>query len=106
MITDQEHFNTGPLYATGPGRDREADETRSSAVTPRTRLIARRVLWTTGRRSTCTVKRESGLPVLADGAQSAGAIEPDVGDLTSTPSAQSGSAHLTPPAPCTSATRR
>jgi L-cysteine/cystine lyase len=54
-----------------------------AAVTPRTRLIATsHVLWTTGRRLDIhRLKRESGLPLLVDGAQSAGAIEVDVGDI-------------------------
>ncbi len=86
IATDQEHFGlTGPLYATGArvvivGADEDAI---LEAVTPRTRLIATsHVLWTTGRRLDLSrVKRESGLPVLADGAQSAGAIEVDLGEL-------------------------
>ena len=50
-------------------------------MTPRTRLLAlSHVLWTTGRRLDLhQVKRESGLPVLVDGAQSVGAIPVDVG---------------------------
>src|SRR6476660_3635795 len=62
----------------------EADEDALlQAITPRTKLIATsHVLWTTGRRLDLQrVKRESGLPVLADGAQSAGAIAIDVGEL-------------------------
>ena len=58
--------------------------TRSSqAITPRTRLLATsQVLWTNGRRLDLhRLKRESGLAVLVDGAQSAGAIEVDVGEL-------------------------
>jgi L-cysteine/cystine lyase len=86
ITTDQEHFGlTGPLYATGARVVIvEADEDAIlEAVTPRTRLIATsHVLWTTGRRLDLhRVKRECGLPVLVDGAQSAGAIEVDVGDL-------------------------
>ena len=86
ITTDQEHFGlTGPLYATG-GRVVivEADEDAIlDAITPRTRLIATsHVLWTTGRRLDLhRLKRESGLAVLVDGAQSAGAIRVDVGDL-------------------------
>jgi selenocysteine lyase/cysteine desulfurase len=86
IMTDQEHFGlTGPLYATGARVVIvEADEDAIlQAVSPRTRLIATsHVLWTTGRRLDLhRVKRESGLPILVDGAQSAGAIEVDVGEL-------------------------
>jgi selenocysteine lyase/cysteine desulfurase len=86
VTTDQEHFGlTGPLYATGARVVIvEADEDALlQAITPRTRLIATsHVLWTTGRRLDLhRVKRESGLPLLVDGAQSAGAIAVDVGEL-------------------------
>jgi L-cysteine/cystine lyase len=85
ITTDQEHFGlTGPLYATGARVVIvDADEDAIlGAVTPRTRLIATsHVLWTTGRRLDLQrLKRESGLPLLVDGAQSAGAIDVDVGD--------------------------
>jgi L-cysteine/cystine lyase len=86
VTTDQEHFGlTGPLYATGArvvivDADEEA---LVAAVTPRTRLIATsHVLWTTGRKLDLhRVRQESGVPLLVDGAQSAGAIAPDVGEL-------------------------
>ena len=86
ITTDQEHFGlTGPLFATGARVVIvEAEEDALlRAITPRTRLIATsHVLWTTGRRLDLhRVKRESGLPVLADGAQSAGAIPVEVGQL-------------------------
>jgi selenocysteine lyase/cysteine desulfurase len=86
ITTDQEHFGlTGPLYATGARVVMvEADEDALlRAITPRTRLIATsHVLWTTGRRFDLhRVKEASGLPVLVDGAQSAGAIRVDVGEL-------------------------
>jgi selenocysteine lyase/cysteine desulfurase len=86
ITTDQEHFGlTGPLHATGARVVMvEADEDALlGAITPRTRLIATsHVLWTTGcRLDLHRVKRESGLPVLVDGAQSAGAIAVDVGEL-------------------------
>ena len=86
ITTDQEHFGlTGPLYATGARVVIvEADEDALlRAITPRTRLIATsHVLWTTGRRFDLQrVKRKSGLPLLVDGAQSAGAIPVDVGEL-------------------------
>ncbi len=52
------------------------EEALLAAVTSRTRLIATsHVLWTTGRRLDLTrVREQSGLPLLVDGAQSAGAI--------------------------------
>jgi selenocysteine lyase/cysteine desulfurase len=86
ITTDQEHFGlTGPLYATGARVViTEADEDAMlAAVTPRTRLFATsHVLWTTGRRlDVHRLRAESGLPILVDGAQSAGAIEVDVGEL-------------------------
>jgi L-cysteine/cystine lyase len=79
VTTDQEHFGlTGPLHGS---RVRvvftSADEDAIlAAVTPRTKLIAlSHVLWTTGQRlDLARVKEESGLPLLVDGAQSAGAI--------------------------------
>jgi len=79
VITDQEHFGlTGPVHASGASVVvAEADEDAIlAAVTPRTRLIATsHVLWTTGRRlDLARLKAESGLPLLVDGAQSAGAI--------------------------------
>jgi L-cysteine/cystine lyase len=86
ITTDQEHFGlTGPLFATGARIVIvEADEDALlQAITPRTRLIATsHVLWTTGRRLDLhRVKDASGLPVLVDGAQSAGAVRVDVGEL-------------------------
>jgi L-cysteine/cystine lyase len=61
----------------------DALETIMSAVTPRTKLIAiSHVLWTTGQvMPVHELKRETGLPVLVDGAQSVGAIPVDVGEL-------------------------
>jgi L-cysteine/cystine lyase len=54
-----------------------------SCVTPRTRLIAlSHVLWTTGQVMPVEeLRRETGLPVLVDGAQSVGAIPVEVGDV-------------------------
>jgi len=86
VTTNQEHFGlTGPLYATGArvvivDADEEA---LVRAVTPRTRLIATsHVLWTTGRKLDLhRVREDAGVPILVDGAQSAGAIPPDVGAL-------------------------
>jgi L-cysteine/cystine lyase len=58
-------------------------ETILACITPRTRLLAlSHVLWTTGQRMPVhELKRESGLPVLVDGAQSVGAIPLKVGNL-------------------------
>jgi L-cysteine/cystine lyase len=86
VTTDQEHFGlTGPLFASGARVVlAEADEDAIlAAVTPRTRLIATsHVLWTTGRRlDVQRLRRESGVPLLIDGAQSAGAVEVDVGKV-------------------------
>jgi len=86
ITTDQEHFGlTGPLYATGARVVIvEAEEDAIlAAVTARTRLIATsHVLWTTGRRlDVHRLRRDSGLPLLVDGAQSAGAIPVEVGEL-------------------------
>ena len=82
VTTDQEHFGLiGPLYATGARVVLcDADEDAIlAAVTPRTRLVATsHVLWTTGRRlDLARIRRESGVPLLADGAQGAGAIPVD-----------------------------
>jgi L-cysteine/cystine lyase len=86
ITTDQEHFGlTGPLFATGARVViTDADEDAMlAAVTPRTKLIATsQVLWTTGRRLDLhRLRAESGIPVLVDGAQSAGAIPVDAGEL-------------------------
>jgi len=85
VTTDQEHFGlTGPLHATGArvvivDADEEAI---AAAVTPRTRLVATsHVLWTTGRRlDVRAIRAATGVPILVDGAQSAGAIPVDVGE--------------------------
>jgi L-cysteine/cystine lyase len=52
-----------------------------SAITSRTRLIAlSHVIWTTGQvMPVHEIRRESGLPILVDGAQSVGAIDVEVG---------------------------
>jgi L-cysteine/cystine lyase len=81
VTTDQEHFGLiGPVHATGarvvvvPGA---GEDEILAAVTPRTRLIATsHILWTTGRRLELgRLREESGVPLLVDGAQSAGAVE-------------------------------
>ena len=82
VTTDEEHFGLlGPLHASGARvvvtpADEDACSPRSP---PRTRLIAvSHVLWTTGRKLDIARLKEAGLPVLVDGAQSAGAIPPDL----------------------------
>ena len=84
VTTTDEHFGLlGPLGAS-PARIVVVPpdpERIAAAVTPRTRLIATsRVLWTTGAVLPLRELREQcGVPVLADGAQSVGAI-PEVAD--------------------------
>ena len=93
VTTDAEHPGLLlPLHASG-ARVRVAEvaarpsaaalETILSYVTPCTRLLAlSHVLWTTGQRMPVQeLRRESGLPVLVDGAQSVGAIPVEVGEL-------------------------
>jgi L-cysteine/cystine lyase len=81
-----------PLHVSGAtvrvadvaGRPTEdALERLLALVTPRTRLFAlSHVLWTTGQvMPVHELKRASGLTILVDGAQSAGAIPVEVGDL-------------------------
>jgi L-cysteine/cystine lyase len=93
VTTDAEHPGLLlPLHTSG-ARVRVAEvaarptaaalETILSQITPRTRLLAlSHVLWTTGQRMPVhELKRESGLPVLVDGAQSVGAIPIELGEL-------------------------
>jgi L-cysteine/cystine lyase len=80
VTTDQEHFGlTGPLHATSARVVVTAGDEDAilAAVTPRARLVATsHVLWTTGRRLDLErIRTDSRLPLLVDGAQSAGAIE-------------------------------
>jgi L-cysteine/cystine lyase len=89
VTTDVEHFGlTGPLHASGAEvrvaavKDRPAAEAADAIlaeVTSRTRLLAlSHVAWTTGQMLPAeALKRETGLPVLVDGAQSVGAIPVD-----------------------------
>ena len=89
LTTDSEHFGLlGPLVASDaavgivPIRELPADavlEAIAARVTPRTRLLAlSAVVWLDGRVIPWAVLREAtGVPVLVDGAQSAGAIEVD-----------------------------
>jgi L-cysteine/cystine lyase len=89
VTTDAEHFGlTGPLVASGAtlriARVRDAPasdvyELIRAQVTPRTRLIATSaVSWIDGKLFPWRELREAtGLPVLIDGAQGAGAIDED-----------------------------
>lgn len=89
VTTDVEHFGVlGPLHASGAHvrvarvKDRPAADAADAIlaeVTPRTRLIAlSHVAWTTGQRlPLAELKRETGLPMLVDGAQAVGAIPVD-----------------------------
>jgi L-cysteine/cystine lyase len=93
VTTNSEHPGLlMPLHASG-ARVRVADvtsrpasealDTILSTITPRTRLLAvSHVIWTTGQvMPVHELKRESGLPILVDGAQSVGAIPFEVGEL-------------------------
>lgn len=89
VTTDAEHFGLlGPLHASGArvrvagvaGRPAtEALDAILGEVTPRTRLLAlSHVTWTTGNLLPVReLKEQTGLPLLVDGAQAAGAIEVD-----------------------------
>jgi L-cysteine/cystine lyase len=86
VMTDQEHFGLmGPVHASGARVvvTEATEDALVAAVTPRTKLIATsHVLWTTGRRLDLErVRTETGVPMLVDGAQSAGAIPVEVGEL-------------------------
>jgi L-cysteine/cystine lyase len=83
VTTAEEHFGlTSQLRASGARVVVvEADEDALlAAVTPRTRLVAvSHVLWTTGRKlDLARLRRPDGPPLLVDGAQSAGAIPPEL----------------------------
>ncbi len=83
VTTGEEHFGlSGPLHASGARVVVTAadEEALLAALTPRTRLVAvSHVLWTTGRRlDIARLRRPGGPPLLVDGAQSAGAIPPDL----------------------------
>jgi L-cysteine/cystine lyase len=93
VTTDSEHPGLLlPLHVSG-ARVRVAEvaarptadalPTILSCITPRTRLLAlSHILWTTGQvMPVHELKRDSGLPVLVDGAQSVGAIPVEVGEL-------------------------
>ena len=89
VTTDEEHFGLlGPLHASGVRvriaktrgtRSQDAANAVLDLITPATRLVAMsHVSWVTGNVLPVeTVKSESGLPVLVDGAQSVGALAVD-----------------------------
>ena len=89
ITTDGEHFGLLGALAASPAQVRvaavrelapeESLEVLLREVTPRTRLFAlSQVCWMTGNRFPAEqLKRSTGLPVLVDGAQSAGALELD-----------------------------
>jgi len=93
VTTNSEHPGLlAPLHLTG-ARVRIAEVTQRPAaealeailgqITPRTRLLAlSHVIWTTGQvMPVHELKREAGLPILVDGAQSVAAIPVEVGEL-------------------------
>ena len=89
VTTDGEHFGLLGALAASPARVRVAEvrelppedalDVVLDQVTPRTRLLAlSHVCWMSGNRFPVSeLKRVTGLPVLVDGAQSAGAIAVD-----------------------------
>jgi L-cysteine/cystine lyase len=80
VTTDVEHFGLiGPLHASGAQIVTAPEDGTIDAVTSRTRLIAiSHVSWVTGNSlDPARIKAETGLPVLVDGAQSAGVIPVD-----------------------------
>jgi L-cysteine/cystine lyase len=93
VTTDGEHFGLLGALATSPGQVRvapvrelppeQALEVLLAEVTPKTRLLALSdVCWISGNRLPVReLKEATGLPVLADGAQSAGAIPVEAGEV-------------------------
>ena len=84
VTTDVEHFGLiGPLHASGARVVTASEDGVLDAVTDRTRLIAvSHVSWVTGNSlDPAGLKAETGLPILVDGAQSAGVIPVEIGDL-------------------------
>ena len=91
VTTDAEHFGlAGPVFASGATvrvariQELEPDDALDAIVaevTPRTRLLALSdVLWTSGiRLDLHALKERTGVPLLADGAQSVGAVAVEVG---------------------------
>ena len=93
VTTDGEHFGLLGALATSPAQVRvaavrelppeQALEVLLSEVTPKTRLLALSdVCWMSGNRLPVReLKEATGVPVLVDGAQSAGAIPVEVGEM-------------------------
>jgi L-cysteine/cystine lyase len=84
VTSDVEHFGLiGPLHASGARIVTAPEDRVLEAVTDRTRLIAiSHVSWVSGNSlDPARVKAESGLPILVDGAQSAGVIPVEIGAL-------------------------
>jgi L-cysteine/cystine lyase len=82
VTTDVEHFGLiGPLHASGARVVTVPEDAILDAVTERTRLIAiSHVSWVTGNSlDPARIKADSRLPVLVDGAQSAGVIPVEAG---------------------------
>jgi L-cysteine/cystine lyase len=82
VTTDVEHFGLiGPLHASGARIVTAPEGGILDSVTDRTRLIAvSHVSWVTGNSlDPASIKAATGLPVLVDGAQSAGVIPVDAG---------------------------
>jgi L-cysteine/cystine lyase len=93
VTTDAEHFGlAGPVFASGARvrvaavQDKPPEQVVDAIlaeVTPHTKLLAvSHVLWSTGAVVPVhELKERTGLPIVVDGAQSAGAIPVDVGEL-------------------------
>jgi L-cysteine/cystine lyase len=82
VTTDVEHFGLiGPLHASGAKVVTAPEDKVVEAVTDRTSLIAvSHVSWVSGNSlDPVGLKAETGLPVLVDGAQSAGVLPVDAG---------------------------
>src|SRR6476646_10817205 len=84
VTTDVEHFGLiGPLHASGARIVTAPEDGILDAVTDRTRLIAiSHVSWVTGNSlDPARIKAETDLPLLVDGAQSAGVIPVEMGPI-------------------------
>ena len=84
VTSDVEHFGLiGPLHASGAKIVTAPEDRVIEAVTDRTRLIAiSHASWVTGNSlDPFCVKAETGLPILVDGAQSAGGIPVEAGEF-------------------------
>jgi L-cysteine/cystine lyase len=84
VTSDGEHFGLiGPLHASGARIVTAPEDGILEAVTDQTRLIAiSHVSWVTGNSlDPARIKAETGLPILVDGAQSAGVIPVEAGGV-------------------------